>query len=278
MRISLFLITLFSWACHLVSAQGIGSWAMSARGLPVYQYTGQLPVKAVDKAGTDAMLPDDPYFLLGNYRLTLFAHASGIFQFLSGERGWARLNGVQQPNYGWNEASLAVDGRQTRLTGLNSVATDPSIVQKSFGVGTAKYQYQLPNGIVCTRVISVKPSAAINTGNPAFVITVSLKNTGAKTQRVTYVERMLVNYTLISTQFTEAQKRPLLYHNKTQVDQSQTLAVAEVAYDANTLLTIPGPTARYSYDIAPPTVFMHAKSADPKKAKPQVSGQISVNL
>jgi cellobiose phosphorylase len=238
----------------------VGQWAFSTKGLPVYQYTGPLPAKAVGKEGKDAMLPDDPYFLLGNYRLTLFTHASGIYQFLTGERAWARINGVAQPNYGWNDASLRVNGQKTTLIGLHSLAASPT-TQKTFGVGFARYQYRLPDGLACTRIISVKPSPKINTGTPAFVVTVILHNTGSKTQTVAYSERLLVNYVLNSTQFTDPQKRPLLYKSKASVDTSQQLAMAEVSYDANprTLLAIPGKKARYSYDMSPPTVFMSAR-------------------
>lgn len=254
----LFLLIALAGRGPLATAQGIGNWAWSAAGTPVYHYTGKLPVKAVDKAGKDAMLPDDPYFLLGNYRLTLFTHASGIFQFLTGERGWARVNGVTQPNYGWNEASLVVNHQKTTLTGLHSIAADPARVQKCFGVGFARYTYQLGHGIGCTRTISVKPSPKINTGTPAFVVTVRLHNTGAKPQAITYSERMLVNYVLNSTQFADQQKRPLRYQATTTVDARKELASSQVTYDAATLLALPGKTARYSYDVRPPTVFMYA--------------------
>ena len=241
------------------TAQGVGQWTWSARGLPVYQYTGALPARAVDKEGKDAMLPDDPYFLLGNYRMTLFTHASGIYQFLTGERAWARINGAAQPNYGWNDASLRIDGRKTTLTGLKSVAADAGVTQKHFGVGFARYHYRLPGGVACTRILSVKPSPKINTGNPALVVTVILKNIGSKTQHLAYSERMLVNYVLNSTQFTDPQKRPLLYHSATTVDAAKQVAIANISFDKNTLLVLPGKTARYSYDVSPPAVFMQAQ-------------------
>jgi cellobiose phosphorylase len=253
------------------TAQGIGKWAWTAKGLPTYQYTGPLPAKAVDKEGKDAMLPDDPYFLLGNYRLTLFTHASGIYQFLTGERAWARINGVAQPNYGWNDASLRIDGTKTTLTGLHSVAADPSITHKTFGVGFARYHYQLPGNIACTRIISVKPSPKINTGNPAFVVTVILKNTGSKPQSVAYSERMLVNYVLNSTQFTDAQKRPLLYHSTVGVDAAKQLATAAISFNKNTLLVLPANEQRYSYDVSPPVVFMHANPLADKQMESVVS-------
>jgi hypothetical protein len=53
------------------------------------------------------------------------------------------------------------------------------VVQKNFGVGFATYNYKLDHGLVCTRIISVKPSEKINTGDPSFVVTVILKNRAA---------------------------------------------------------------------------------------------------
>ncbi|CAN5533989.1 hypothetical protein BH10BAC3_BH10BAC3_37090 [soil metagenome] len=79
----------------------IGNWSMSSKGLPMYQYTGAKPFTALDKEGKPAKLPDDPYFLLGNYKMTLFTHARGRYPLLTGERAWARINADnEQKNYG----------------------------------------------------------------------------------------------------------------------------------------------------------------------------------
>ncbi len=77
---------------QLSNSQTIGNWALSSKDLPVYQYTGSLPFNAFDKNGKDADLPADSYFLLGNYRMTLITHVSGIYQFLTAERAWAIKN------------------------------------------------------------------------------------------------------------------------------------------------------------------------------------------
>ncbi len=181
-------------------AQPIGHWALSTTGLPVYHYTGVLPFRAADKNGKDADLPEDPYFLLGNYRMALLTHASGRYQFLTAERAWARLNAAEQTNYGWNDAGIVFKNDKAvgkiNLVGLNSLAANPAVVQKSFGVGVARYTYQAPKQIRCTRTISVKPSPTINAGNPAFAITVTLANSGTATQELAYTERMRVNFVL----------------------------------------------------------------------------------
>ncbi|MEJ7767146.1 MAG: hypothetical protein WKF89_05005 [Chitinophagaceae bacterium] len=113
----------------------IGNWSWSKQGLPIYQYKGPLPFKGVDKNGKDAMQPEDPYFLIGNYRMALVTHASGVYQFLTAERAWARLNGSEQINYGWNDASIVFQndplGKKVVLTGVKSIAADQALVTKN---------------------------------------------------------------------------------------------------------------------------------------------------
>lgn len=246
-----------------VSYAQVGTWSWSASGLPIYAYKGVLPVKAVDKTGKDAMLPDDPYFLLGNYKMTLFAHASGIYQFLTGKRAWARINATNQANYGWNEATLTVDKKRTNLVGIRSVGSDTA-VKKQFGVGLARYMYPVHDGIACTRLISVKPSLQIHTGNPAFAVTVTLKNASRETKEITYTERILVNFVLIGMQFKGPNERPVRYPPIITVDERNQMATANISYSANTFLTMPQQKQRSNYDIAPPSVFMYA----PRQSNP----------
>ncbi len=252
---------------HLQTAfsQKIGNWSLSAKGLPVYHYTGRLPFTAVDKFGKDANLPEDPYFLLGNYRMALLTHASGTYQFLTAERAWARMNAAVQPNYGWNDASIVFKDNPTQkvnLVGTNSIAADPAVVRKSFGVGFARYTYPLANQVSCTRVISVKPSPKINTGNPSFVVTVRLTNTGKKTQKLTYTERVLVNFVLNGTQYTDKAKRPLTHSAAIGIDADKQIAIADLSYKTNDFQVVSAPTERYLYDVDPPSLFMYAKNPD----------------
>lgn len=242
----------------------IGEWASSSTGLPVYRYTGRLPFVAVDQAGNDARLPEDPYFLLGNYRLTLITHASGTYQFITAERAWARVNADdRQPNYGRAEASLSVRNggqiQKTDLLGLRSVAADPAVTQRQFGVGFARYAYALNNGLQCTRTVSVKPSPKINSGNPAFVVTVTLTNNGPQARELVYTERMPVNYVPMNAQLTPRAKRPVQYQTRIVTDKVGQSVVADVSARANTLLSVPDQHERYAHDVAPPSVFMLAR-------------------
>ncbi|MBC7828315.1 MAG: hypothetical protein H7122_11265 [Chitinophagaceae bacterium] len=260
-------ITLVIMSCFFqaqLSHGQFGNWSMSANGFPVYNYTGTIPVTAFDKDGKDANLPEDPYFLLGNYRMTLITHVSGIYQFLTAERAWARINASEQTNYGWNDASLVFKNgkldKKVTLTGMQSIAADTALVKKDFGVGFARYRYGLDNGIACTRIISAKPSSKINTGNPSFVITVILKNNGAKTQELSYHERVLVNYVLNGAQYTDKRKQPLLYRSQISIDNSREVAIADLSFKNNSFLVLPKKTERFMYDVDPPSVFMYSKA------------------
>ena len=55
----------------------IGEWKTDAAGLPCFEYTGSVPFKATLANGDSVKLDPDPWFVLGNYQLTLFAHVSG---------------------------------------------------------------------------------------------------------------------------------------------------------------------------------------------------------
>ncbi len=266
-RMRLFTTAFLCIQISISFAQSVGKWAFSSQGLPTYEYTGALPNVVKDKAGEDSYMQNDPYFLLGNYRLTLFVHASGIYQFMTGERAWARVNAdANKDNYGVNTAQIAIgkgeNQRKIDLIGLKSVATDVQKTKKVFGVGFAKYSYDLEKNIRCERLISVKPSTKINTGNPAFVVSITLKNNGNEAQDVHYSESMLLNYVPSAIQLMEKDKKPVIYKSNITVDKNTKTAVANLTAVANTFLVLPNKNQRYIYDLNPPTVFMHAKNSD----------------
>ncbi|MDR6562118.1 MULTISPECIES: GH36-type glycosyl hydrolase domain-containing protein [unclassified Arcicella] len=266
MRHYIAIIVLFFQA-HFISAQSVGKWSFSSQQLPVYEYTGRLPNIVLDKLGKDSYIQTDPYFLLGNYRLSLFVHASGIYQFMTGERAWARVNADEnQQNYGSNNAQIIVkkgkNYKKTDLIGLKSIAIDTQRTQKLFGVGFAKYTYRLDEDLSCQRVISVKPSTKINTGNPAFVVSVTLKNSGKVVQELTYSEGMKLNYTPSAIQLYEPTKRPVSYLHKISVDKSTKTTIANLTCTPNLFLNFPSKNQRYIYDVNPPNVFMSTKSFD----------------
>jgi len=241
----------------------IGQWSFTTEELPVYEYTAALPFEAVDNEGNDSLLPEDPYFLIGNYRLALFTHVSGIYQFITAERTWSRINFEEkQPNYGSNEAFVEVKEKnkikKTSLVGINSIASNPSLTKRYFGTGFARYEYKLDDNLSCIRVLSVKPSAGINTGFPCFLISVTIKNNGNKKQEVVYGESMPVNYVSMNMQMMKREERPLKYPVTISINEKDKNALAEISVAKNTFIELPDKDQRFMYDVAPPSVFMQA--------------------
>jgi len=179
----------------------LGGWIDDDHGLPAYHYTGPLRFPSSPVHDHTPMLPDDPWFLLGNYRLTVFAHASGVLQMLTGERAWGRMNQPlvnQDPTQqsssftGAYQASVTIDGTNQLLTGLDSPAA--LAAGKRFGVGFARYEYALTPSLAITRRISVPPSTKIHQGVSAFLVEVRLHNTGHNPLHLAYEESMLACY------------------------------------------------------------------------------------
>ncbi|MBC7887330.1 MAG: hypothetical protein H7Z13_05530 [Ferruginibacter sp.] len=243
-----------------------GSWLYTSNGLPVYEYKGRLPFSAVDKDGKDALLPEDPYFILGNYRCTLFAHASGILQFLTGERAWTRINAADVINYGANTAKLSVVEKNGRkdydLVGVKSLGADPSITKRFFGTGFARYEYNLNNQVECKRILSVKPSDKIHTGNPAVTISVLLKNNTAEKLTVSYEEKIFMNYLPLTLQEKLKTSRAVGYTQKITTDTKRQTAICAIGYEEKAFLTPHKKEDSNLYDTHPVSVFMYAEQKE----------------
>lgn len=244
----------------------IGHWHFDADSLPLYHYTGAYPARALTRTGEDAQLPDDPCFILGNYRLTLFAHVSGRYQLITGERGWARLNHGGK-NQGFNQSTLRVApgnslGNAPALP-LCGPEAAPSVActARAYGVGYARITHQAQHHLLVTKELAVTPSPALHAGNSAFLLTVTLHNSGARPLAVHYREEILANYTLMNDQdFPPGSPgRRVDYPNRLDVDPTRSLALADIAFQPAQLLLPPtSPDESYTHDIAPPLLFLHA--------------------
>lgn len=264
MRFYFLSLILFLFLSPLKGEQ-IGEWSFTSQRLPVYQYYGKLPFLALDNEGNESNLPEDPYFLLGNYRLGLFTHVSGIFQFITAQRAWARINfDEKRPNYGSNKACIALKQngkyKQTELVGINSIASDQQRTKRFFGIGFARYEYDLGEGVFCTRLLSVKPSEKINEGTPSFLISITLYNKGKTPLTTEYTESMPVNYVSMNTQLNPPHQRAISYPVQISTKQEEQYAIANVQAHANRFLILPTKHQHYMYDINPPSIFMHANA------------------
>ena len=232
MRFYFLSLILFLFLSPLKGEQ-IGEWSFTSQRLPVYQYYGKLPFLALDNEGNESNLPEDPYFLLGNYRLGLFTHVSGIFQFITAQRAWARINfDEKRPNYGSNKACIALKQngkyKQTELVGINSIASDQQRTKRFFGIGFARYEYDLGEGVFCTRLLSVKPSEKINEGTPSFLISITLYNKGKTPLTTEYTESMPVNYVSMNTQLNPPHQRAISYPVQISTKQEEQYAIAKL--------------------------------------------------
>ena len=190
----------------------LGHWSDDRHGLPCYVFTADVPVKTVTPAGRSYPLDPDPVFLVGNYDLTLFASASGRMQFISGERGWVRLNEPTAATPG-NAATLTLTrGGKTRtldLLGPEGACASGHRTTRTFGCGTARYRTAAEAGLTVERILSVAPSTAETRAQPAVVVTVRLTNTGPTALDLDYVETVLSHPTVERGTCGARRRRPI---------------------------------------------------------------------
>lgn len=241
----------------------MGLWKWDANQFPKYEYTGGYPATAKDRTGRDAAVPKDPCFIMGNHRMTVFAHASGRYEFITGERGWARCNHGGK-NLGWNRSILSVARRgvpqEEKIYELVGGLADTDIkTRQSFGVGYANYEYECGGQVKITKVISVQPSMECGRGNASLLLEVAVENMGTEPIEIAYQEQLLANYRMMTHQ-EENDNTPgqrLQYVNQLSTDPGGQLVKAEVLCKPVKLLLLPeSPEQNFPYDCFPPQIFM----------------------
>lgn len=237
----------------------VGYWGEDTSGLPCFYYTGSLPAICLEPDGKAAKVPEDPWFLLGNYQLTLFTHVSGAYELITGQRAWGRMNQGEGVNTGDNAAVVMLMDANggvkecIRLVGMDSEAADAAVCRRNFGCGFAQYIYTLPN-LQIERTMSVAPSFSIDGGVSAFLLTVRIKNTGKDMLRLKYEESVLANY--VPIQFQRQKEYPLTYSNEYVVDSSNKVVKADVKASSADPLMIPSVQSMAMYDGYPPSLFI----------------------
>jgi hypothetical protein len=231
----------------------LGNWMDDEHGMPCYRYTGPLASGAANP-------PDDPFFLLGNYRLTLFTHASGRFQLITGERAWARMNRGDRAGSGANEAAVVIAGQRHELVGVDQPAAVEA--EKTLGVGFARYGYRIEPALAITRTISVLPSTKPGDGTSAFVVTVRLRNAGASALELTYSESVRANYEPIQAPWA-AERRLAKFSNEIVHDEASGIIRAVVHAHPARLLSYAPAGQMSRLDGAPPALFLKAAGGEP---------------
>lgn len=238
----------------------LGGWIDGSHGLPCFSYRGPIrfsdPYRMEPRWGLDGrMIPDDPVFLLGNHRLTLFTHSSGHLQILSSERAWGRMNDGEGVWSGANSATCTVGGVKHELVGINEPAAKDA--DKLFGVGFARYIYSLDRRLKIERSIHVRPSTSVGEGASAFLLHIGLTNTSDTPLDVEYVETVLANYKMLELGSHRDSKAP--DYLPTPFEKVGTNALcARFTVRPRHALTFPPPGQMTPFEQYPPALFVQA--------------------
>lgn len=241
----------------------IGYWMKDTNGLSCFNYTGSIPYSAYLPNQQSVKLPDDPWFLLGNYQLTLFAHVSGQYELITGQRAWGRMNQGNKPNSGANHAYLArVNDKgevieKYPLTGLDSLAADPNTCKRVFGCGFANYTYRAAS-ITVQRIMSVKPSTAPGNGTSAFLLTVKIKNNGSEKANFIYGESIAASYETMQQQRSSADAKKVKYVNTVSINKQDQVIKADIKGITDDPLLFPNKESISMYEGYPPALFIKA--------------------
>lgn len=237
----------------------IGCWSSDKAGLPSFEYTGDIPYSAKLKNGASVKLPEDPWFLLGNYRFTLFAHVSGEYELISGQRSWARINQGEMSNSGVNSSVISIDEKEYALTGMASPAAAPGRCERVFGCGFANYSYDI-NGIRVNRNLSVKPSTTPYNGASAFLLTVTVKNNSGKAAECSYTEFVGADFKVTQYQAVPSDQLPIKYRNFYSESMENGLASVKITAECDDPLLVPDRGSLSRHDGYPPMLFMKSLS------------------
>lgn len=238
----------------------LGEWIDGSQGLPCYSYRG--PIRFRDHYQTKPMwgldgkmIPDDPVFLLGNHRLTVFTHASGHIQILSAERAWARMNQGEEIWSGANKATCMVGESKHELIGLDEPAAKEA--NKLFGVGFARYSYELAPGLKVERSIHVRPSVKVGEGASAFLLRVRFENSSATPLDIEYTETVLANYRMLPFESIHDPKAPE-YTARPFESVGSDLICARFDAKPRRPMTFPPAGQMDPFEQYPPALFVHA--------------------
>lgn len=254
----------------------IGNWLKDSCGLPCFNYSGAIPFSVNLPNGQKAKLPEDPWFLLGNYQLTLFTHVSGQFELITGQRAWGRMNLGNTPKSGANSACLSlVDEKNEvlmnyQLVGLASLAADPDKCKRIFGCGFANYTYQADQFTI-QRILSVKPSTEPNYGTSAFLLTVKITNNSSEKVNLLYHESVTANYETMQQQNCSEEEKKVKYSNTVSINKREQLIKADIKGIADDPLLIPQRESMSIYEGYPPSLFIKALTEGSEVAEESAS-------
>lgn len=223
-------------------------WETAPGGLPYYKYEGSYSQD------------NDPYFLLGNSRIKVRTHVSGIYELISGERCWARFNAdPARPEYGKNRATAYIDNKRVELVGVSAPTFKSGKCEVYSGAGFTRYDYDLGKGLKCSRMISIMPSDNPEEGSPLFLVTVTFTNDGTSTRRISYDEALSPSFVPSSYQMLPENERPLQYKMSTEI--SFRCITASFTPVAQQFVPFTVPESRSLDEFFPQSIFLYCSDA-----------------
>lgn len=235
----------------------IGKWAIDDVGLPCFEYTGELPYNIFLENGRKVNLPEDPWFLLGNYQFTLFAHVSGEYELITGQRAWGRMNKGKKINSGINNSIFKNlnTNKEYELVGINAVLS-----KREFGCGFANFTYNIDD-IVLKRNLAVKPSTNPDNGTSAFLLTVTISNNSSEKIDFVFTESITANYEEIQMQSKSVDKRIVNYKNDLFLSEKDLIGYNISSINKDPML-FKSSEEMSLYEGFPPSLFMKSLSKD----------------
>lgn len=191
------------------TAKKLGKWSFE-NDMPSFEYTGALPYTEKLPSGKKVNLPEDPFFLLGNPQISIFAHVGGEMEIITGRRSWGRCNfGTLSHQYD-NRVVLNLNGQSFILTGTDGVYANPEKTVRKFGCGYAGYKCKVDD-VTVERTWSVVPPEDEKGGAAAAIITVVISNNSDKEAEGSFAESIGAHYREIQYQLASEDYLPVRF-------------------------------------------------------------------
>jgi hypothetical protein len=152
-----------------------------------------------------------------------------------------------------------VEGDTTEFVGMKSIASDPEKTDFFAGIGFARHDYRLADGLKCTRMISVMPSGESGEASPAFLLSFIIRNTSSQAKRFSYDEIVLPNFVPMDSQYLPAEERAFRYPYQTLV----TFRTVEAKFGPIPQVFVPSytPETPFAHEVAPKPLFVYSPDA-----------------
>lgn len=195
-----------------------------------------------------------------------------------------RVNQGKKRNSGANRSLLEIlEGERVQqsiqLTGMESIAADPSVCQRIFCCGFANYAYTVGE-ISIEKNLSVKPSNTPYDGTSAFLLTVTISNRSGKKKDFAYTEGVTAHYEEIQYQAISTDCRKVRYDYCVFYDQIKQLVGMHIKGVTDDPLLFEDRHAMSKYEGFPPTLFIKSLLEDVilSDANNEISAQYKFSL